>query len=94
VQSFWGLYVLRPGRLSQQADAELAESLGLRQVRKGSESMNRNGLAYSSLQMLVEDWASEYDDLVKRPDILAKHVADFVFDELLMIPAEEIHSED
>ena len=55
--------------------------------------MNRNGLAYSSLLMLIEDWASEYD-LAKRPDLLARHVVEFVFDELLMIPSEEIDIED
>lgn len=56
--------------------------------------MNRNGEAYSSLQMLVEDWAAEYDDLVKRPDIFARHIADFAFDELLMIESDEIETED
>ena len=56
--------------------------------------MNRNGEAYASLQMLVEDWASEYDNLVKRPDIFARHVADFAFDDLLMIPSEDIETED
>ena len=55
--------------------------------------MNRYGLAYSSLLMLIEDWAAEYDDLVKRPDIFARHIADFAFDELLMIPSEEIDVE-
>lgn len=55
--------------------------------------MNRYGLAYSSLQMLIEDWAEEYD-LAKRADLLARHVADVVFDEFLMIPSEQIEMED
>jgi hypothetical protein len=56
--------------------------------------MNRNGLAYSTLLMLVEDWAAEETNLVKRPDIFAKHVADFAFEELLMIPDDEIENDD
>lgn len=55
--------------------------------------MNRNGLAYSSLLMLIEDWADEYE-LAKRSDLLARHVANVVFDEFLMIPSEEIDMED
>lgn len=62
--------------------------------RRCRYAMNRNGEAYSTLQMLVEDWAAEYDDLIKRPDIFARHLVDFAFDELLMIPAEDIETED
>lgn len=55
--------------------------------------MNRYGEAYSTLQMLIEDWASEYD-LAKRADLLARHVADVVFDEFLMIDTDKIETED
>ena len=55
--------------------------------------MNANGLAYSSLLMLIEDWAAEETELVKYPHIFAKHVADFAFHELLQIPDEEIDNE-
>ena len=56
--------------------------------------MNSNGLAYSSLLMLVEDWAAEQDGLVKYPHIFARHVADFAFNDLLEIDDSEIDFED
>lgn len=57
--------------------------------------MNNTALAYSTLQLVIEDWASECEGLIiKHPDILARNTADYVFDELLMIPVEEIETED
>lgn len=55
--------------------------------------MNANGLAYSTLLMLIEDWASEQTELIRYPHIFARHMADFAFNDLLMIPSDEIENE-
>lgn len=47
--------------------------------------MDRNTEAYYELQSLIEDWASAFSELVKYPHILARHTADYVFEELLQI---------
>jgi len=55
--------------------------------------MNHNGLAYSTLIQLLEDWADEHSGIVRSSDLFAKHAADIIFSELLCIPNDEIDNE-
>jgi hypothetical protein len=37
------------------------------------------------LETFLEDWAFDHPELVKYPEIFVRHVADYVFDEVLEV---------
>jgi hypothetical protein len=41
------------------------------------------------LQDIIEDWAREYDDLVKHPELLAQNATEYIFDYLLGFDDED-----
>ncbi len=56
--------------------------------------MNSNGLAYSSLIALLDNWAMDHPDLVRNEDTFAWHAADYAFNDLLGIDSSQIDNED
>jgi hypothetical protein len=55
--------------------------------------MTRTGLAYSTLLMLLEDWAEENIELVRHPEYFAEYAAKYCFEELLGVRTAGIDNE-
>lgn len=56
--------------------------------------MNKLGLAYATLQQLLEDWADENPDIVKNSDRFARMVTTMIFEDFLGFESDEIEIED